>query len=214
MSNKRSQTKIWITCGSMCTFRMERYSTTVLFNSYYSHLSGNKMRALTVAVTHLKSHSWWRIETENGSWSVSHVWMWELDCEESWTPKNWCFWTVVLEKTLASPLDSKEIKPVDHKGDRSWIFTGKTDAEAEASMLWPPDGKSWLIGKDPGAMKDWGQEEEEVAEDGVVWWCHWCCGHEIEQTLGDGEGQGSLACCSPWGYKELDCTELLKTIIV
>ena len=131
---------------------------------------------------------------------------WELDCKEGWAPKNWCFWIVVLEKTLASPLDSKEIKPVSHKGDWSWIFTGRTDAEAEASILWPPDGKSWLTGKDPGAMKDSGQEEEEMVEDEVVWWCQWCCGYEFEQTLGDGEGQGSLVSCSPWAHKESDMT--------
>ena len=97
--------------------------------------------------------------------SSGHVWMWELDCEEGWAPKNWCFWTVVLEKTLESPLDCKEIQPVHPKGDQSWVFTGRSDIEAEAPILWPPDVKSWLIWKDPDAGKDWGQEEKGTTED-------------------------------------------------
>ena len=97
-----------------------------------------------------------------------HVWMWELDCEESWAPKNWCFWTVVLEKTLESPLDCKEIQPVHPKKDQSWVFIGRTDDEAETPILWPPDAKSWLIGKDPDAGKDWGQEEKAMTEDEMV----------------------------------------------
>ena len=100
--------------------------------------------------------------------SSSHVWMWELDHKESWVPKNWCFWTVVLEKTLESPLDSKEIQPVPPKGNRSWIFTGRTDAEAEAPILWPPDVKNWLTGKDPDAGKDWRREEKGMTEDEMV----------------------------------------------
>ena len=100
--------------------------------------------------------------------SNGHVRMWELDCEESWALKNWCFWTVVLEKTLASPLDSKEIKPVNSKGNQPWIFIGRTDAEAAAPMLWSPDAKSQLIGKDPDARKDWGQEEKGMTEDEMV----------------------------------------------
>ena len=142
--------------------------------------------------------------------SSSHVWMWELDYQESWVPKNWCFWTVVLEKTLESPLDCKEIKPVSPKGDQSWILIGRTDAEAEAPILWPPDVKSQLIGRDSDAGKDWGQEEKQVIEDGLVGWHHWLNGHEFEQTQGDGEGQGSLVCCSPWVCKELDTTEQLN----
>ena len=130
----------------------------------------------------------------------SSVRMWELDHKESWALKNWCFWTVV-EKTLESSLDWKEIKPVNPKGDQSWIFIGRTDDEAP--ILWPPDAKNWLIGKDPDAGKDWGQEEKEVAEDETVGWHHWLNGHEFEKTLGDNEGQGSLV-CSSWGYKELD----------
>ena len=129
--------------------------------------------------------------------------MWELDHEEGWAPKNWCFWTVVLEKTLESPLDCKETKPVNPKGNQSWIFIGRTDAEAEAPILWPPDAKIQLIGKDPDSEKDWRQEENGVTEDKVADWHHWLNGHEFEQALGDGEGQGGLACCSPWGHKEL-----------
>ena len=133
--------------------------------------------------------------------------MWELDYKESWVTKNWCFWTVVLEKTLESPLDCKEIQPVDPRGNQSWIFIGRTDAEAETPILWPPDVKSWLIGKDPDAGKDWGQEEKGTTEDKMVGWHQQINGHEFQQAPGVGGGQGSLACCSPWGHKELDTTE-------
>ena len=136
--------------------------------------------------------------------------MWELDYKESWAPKNSCFWTVVLEKTLESPLDCKEIQPIHPKGNQSWIFIGRTDAEAEALVLWPPDVKNWLIGKDPNAGKDWGQEEKGITEDEMVGWRPWLNGHEFEQVLGVGDGQGSLACCSPWGHKQLHTTELLN----
>ena len=112
--------------------------------------------------------------------SSGHVWMWELDYKESWAPKNWCFWTVVLEKTLESPLDCKEIQQVPHKGDQSWIFIGRTDAEAETPILWPPDGKSWLIWKDSDAGKDWRREEKGTTEDEMVGWHHWLKGHEFE----------------------------------
>ena len=128
--------------------------------------------------------------------------MWELDHKEGWAPKNGCFWTVVLEKTLESPLDNKEIKPVNPKGNQSWIFIGRTDAEAEASTLWPPDVKNWLIGKDPDVGKDWRQEEKGTTEDEMVGWHHWLDGHEFEQAPRDGVGQRNLACCSPWGRKE------------
>ena len=115
------------------------------------------------------------------SFSSSQVLMWELDHEEGWESKNWCFWTVVLEKTLESPLDNKDIKPVHPKGNHPWIFTGRTDAEAEAPILWPLDVKSQLIGKDPDVGKDWGQEEKGAAEDKMVGWHHWLKGHESEQ---------------------------------
>ena len=132
--------------------------------------------------------------------SNSHVLMWELDHKEDWAPKNWCFWNVVLEKTLESPLDYKEIKPVNSERNQPWIFIGRTDAEYEAPILWPQDVKSWL-GKVYGAGKDWGQEEKGAKEDEMVGWHHWLNGHAFEQTLGDGEGQRSLACCSSWVAK-------------
>ena len=122
-------------------------------------------------------------------------------------PRTWCFWTVVLEKILESPLDCREIKPVHPKGNQSWIFIGRTDIEAETPILWPPDVKNWFIGKDPDAGKYWRQEEKGMTEDKVVGWHDWLNGHEFEQALGDDEGQGSLECYSPWGCKELDTTE-------
>ena len=134
--------------------------------------------------------------------------MWELDYKESWLPKNGCFWTVVLEKSLESPLDSKEIKPVNLKGDQSWIFTERTDAET--LILWPPDIKNLLIGKDSDAGKDGRQEEKGMTEDEMAGWHHWLDGREFEQAPGAGDGQGSLACYSPWGHKESDMTEQLN----
>ena len=124
--------------------------------------------------------------------------MWELDCEEGWMPKNWCFWPVVLEKTLENPLDCKEIKSVNVKGNESWISIRRTDAEAEALILWPRDAKSWLTRKDPNAGTDWRQKEKGTVEDEMVGWHHRLNGHESEQTSGDGEGLESLACCSSW----------------
>ena len=121
---------------------------------------------------------------------ANHAWFWELDFKERWALKNWCFWTVVLEKTLESPLDSKEIPPVHPKGDLSWVFIGRTDVEAETPILWPPDAKSWLIWEDPDAGKDWGQEEKGMTEDEMAGWHHWLDGHEFEWTPGVGDGQG------------------------
>ena len=112
--------------------------------------------------------------------SSGHVWMWELDGEESWAPKNWCFQTVVLEKTLESPLDCKDIQAVHPKGDQSWVFIGRTDAEAETPVLWLPHAKSWLIGKDPDAGRDWGQEEKGMTEDEAAGWHHRLDGHEFK----------------------------------
>ena len=140
----------------------------------------------------------------------SSVWMWELDYEESWTQKNWCFWTMVLEKTLESPLDCKEIQTVHPKGDQSWVFVGRTDVEAETPILWPPDAKGWLIGKDPDAGKDWGQEEKGMTVDEMARWHHWLNGYGFGWTLGVGVWQGGLVCCSPWGHKESDTTEWLN----
>ena len=137
--------------------------------------------------------------------------MWELDYKESWVPKNWCFWTVVLEETLESPLAYKEIQPVHPKGNQSWIFTGRTDAEAETPIFWPPDVKNWLIWKDPDAGKDWRWAEKGMTKDEMVGWHHWLDGHEFEQAPRIGEGQGSLTCCSPWGRKESDTIEQLTT---
>ena len=133
--------------------------------------------------------------------------MWELDHKEGWVLKNWCFWTVVLEKTLESPSDCKEIQPVHPKGDQSWVFIWGTDVEAETPILWPPDAESWLIWKDPDARKDWGQEEKGTTEDEMVGWRHLHNGHGFGWTLGVGDGQGGLACCSLWGCKESDMTE-------
>ena len=155
--------------------------------------------------------------------------MWELDYKESRAPKNWCFWTEMLEKTLESPLDCKEIQPVHPKEDQPWVFIGRTNVEAETPVLWPPDANSWLIGKDPDAGKHWGQEEKELQRmrwlDGItdlmdmglgrLWQLvmdreSWRAGHEFEQTSGDSEGEPSLVCCSPWNCKELNMTWQLK----
>ena len=120
------------------------------------------------------------LSSQSYGFANSHVWMWELDHKESWALKNWCFWTVVLEKTLESPLDCKEIQPVHPKGDQPWIFTGRTDAEPETPILWPPDAKSWLIWKDPDAGKDWRREEKGATEDEMVGGHHWRDGHGFE----------------------------------
>ena len=144
--------------------------------------------------------------------SSGHVWMWELDCEESWVPMNWCLWTVVLEKTLESLLDCKEIQQVHSKGDQFWVFFGRTDVKPETPILCLPHAKSWLIGKDPDSGRDWGQEEKGTTEDEMAGWHHRLNGHEFEWTPGIGDGQGGLACCSPWGHKESETTERLNWI--
>ena len=141
--------------------------------------------------------------------SSSHAWMWELDYKESWVLKNWCFWIVVLEKTLESPLDCKEIHTANPKGNQSWIFTGRTDAEAEIQILCTPDVKNSLIEKDPDAGKDW-RWEKGTTDDEMVGWHHRLYGREFEHAPGVGDGQGGLACCSPWGHKESDTTEQLN----
>ena len=144
-----------------------------------------------------------------------------LHYKESWVLKNWCFWTVVLEKTLESPLDyqgerdeikrshqdikrspCKEIQPVNPKGNQSWIFIGRSDTEADAPIIWPPDVKNWLTGKDPDSGEDWRQEDKGTIKDEIVRWHHRLDGQEFEQASGVGDGQGSLACCSPWGLRE------------
>ena len=144
--------------------------------------------------------------------SSSHVGMWQLDYKESWVQKNWWFRTVVLGKTLESPLDCKEIQPVHPKGDQSWVFIGRTDVEAETPILRPPDVMSWLIGKDPDSGRDWGQEDKGTTEDEMVGWHHRLNGHGFGWTLRVGDGQGGLACCGSWGHKESDMTERLSWI--
>ena len=160
------------------------------------------------------------LSSQGYGFSSGHVWMWELDCEESWAPKNWCFWTMVLEKTLESPLDFEKIQPVHPKGDQSWVFIRRTDAEAETPILWPPHAKSWLIGKDPDAGKDWGQEKKGTTEDEMAGWHHWLDGHEFGWTLGVGDGQGGLAVLRFMGSQrvghdwvaELNWTELMQVL--
>ena len=149
------------------------------------------------------------LSSQGYGFSSGHVWMWELDCKESWALKNWCFWTVVLEKILESPLDCKEIQPVHPKGDQSWVFIGRTDAEAETPVLWPSHAKSWLIGKDSDAGRDWGQEKG-MTEDEMAGWHHGLDGHEFGWAPGVGDGQGGLVCCDSWGCKEFNTTRWLN----
>ena len=152
---------------------------------------------------HRVGHDW-----SNLAAAAAAVCMWELEHKENRAAKNWCFWTVVLEKTLESPLDCKEVQPVNPKGNQSWIFIGRTDAEAP--ILWPPDMKNWLLGKDPDAGKEWRQEKKGMMANEMVGWHHRFNGREFKQALGVGDGQGSLACCSPWYCKESDTTEWLN----
>ena len=142
--------------------------------------------------------------SQSYGFSSSHLWMWDLDHKEGWAPKNWCFGTVVLGKTLESPLDCKEMQPVHFKGDQSWMFIGRTDVEAETPILCPPDAKSC-----PDAGKDW-RREKGTTEDEMVGWQHWLDGCEVEWTPGVGDGQGGLACCSPRGHRESGTTEQLN----
>ena len=137
------------------------------------------------------------LSSQSYGFSSSHVWMWELDYKERWALKNWCFWTVVLEKTLESHLDCEVIQPVNPKGNQSWIFILRTDVKAEASILWPPDLKNWLCWKDTDAGKNWRLEEKGMTEDKMVGWHHWLNGHEFDWALSVGGKQRSLACCSP-----------------
>ena len=163
---------------------------------------------------HMKKQTYYFVNKDLSSqscgFSNSHGWMWKLDHKESLAPQNWWFWHVVLEKTLESPLDCEEIQPVHSKGDQSWVFIWRTDAEAETLILWPPHAKSWLIGKDPDAGRDWGQEEKGTTEDEMAGWHYWLNGHELGWTPGVGDGQGGLACCDSWGCKESDTTERLN----
>ena len=140
--------------------------------------------------------------SQSYGFSSSHVQLWKLDHKEGWALKTWCFWAAVLKKTLGSPLDYKEIQPVHPKGNQSWVFIGRTVTEVEAPILWLPDVKSRLIGKDPDSGKDWRQEEKGATEDEMVRWHHRLSGHEFEQTL----GRVCLVCCSSWCLRELDTT--------
>ena len=128
--------------------------------------------------------------------------MWELDYTGNWALDSLCFWTVVLEKTVESALDCKDIQPVNPKWNQYWIFIGKTDAKAEVLTLWPHDGKNWLIRKDPDAWRDWRCEEKGMTEAEMFGWHHWLYGHEFEKTLGVGDRMGGLMCCSPWSFRE------------
>ena len=149
------------------------------------------------------------LPSQSYGFSSRHVWMWELDHKENWAPKRWCFWTIVLEKTLEGPLDCKEIKLVNPKGNQSWILIGRADAEAKALILCPPDAKNWLIRKHPDAGNVWRTEEKGTTEDEMVGWHHWPKRHEFEQARGVADGQGSMMCCSPWVCKESDMIEWL-----
>ena len=149
------------------------------------------------------------LPSQNYGFSNSHIWIWELDYKESWVLKNRCFWTVMLEKTLESPLDCK-IQPVHPKGNQSWTFIGRTDAEGESPVLWPPEAKNWLIGKDPDAGKEWWQEEKGMTEDELAGWHHRVDGHDFEYAPGVGDGQRILLCCSPLHHKRSDMTEPLN----
>ena len=149
------------------------------------------------------------LSSQSYGFSYNHVWMWELDYKEGWEPKNWCFWTVVLDKTLESPLDCKEIQPVHPKWNQPWIFIARTDLEAETPILWPPDFKELTDWKRPNAGND-RRQEKGTTEDEIVGCHHWLDGHDFEQALGVGDGQRSLVCCSPRGNKESDMTEWLN----
>ena len=144
--------------------------------------------------------------SQSYGFSSNHVWMWELNYKERWAPKKWCFWNVVLEKTLESPLDCKESQPVNLKGNQCWIFIGRTDVKAETTILWLPDVTNWLTGKNSDARKNGGQEEKGAIQDEMVGWHHWLDGHDFELTPGVGL-QGSLECCIPSHHKESDTTE-------
>ena len=167
-----------------------------------------KSQQIVTATMKLKDAS----SLEGKLWPISnsHAWMWKLDYKESWVLKNGCFWTVVLEKILESPLDSKEIQLVHPKEDQSWVFIGRNDVEAKIPILWPSEVKNWLIWKDPDVGKDWRQEEKGMTEDKMVGWNHWLNGHEFEYIPRAGDGQGGLVCCSPWRCKDLDVTEWLN----
>ena len=181
------------------------------------HSMAHSFLELDKAVIHVIHYSDNKgLYSQRYGFSSSHVWMWELDHKEGWVPKNWCFWTVLLEKTLESPLYCKEIRQVNPKENQSWIFTETIDAEAEAPILWPLDVKNWLIGKDPDARKYWRQEEKGMIEDEMAGWHRWLDGRKFGWTPGVGDRQGGLMCYDSWGYKSRtrlsNWTELRLTI--
>ena len=162
-----------------------------------------------------KHHLPTKIHSQSYGFSSSHAWMWQFNREfdslkKTWVPRHWCFQIVVLEETFESPLNCKDIKPINPKGNQTWVFFERTDAEAEVPIPWPHDKKSWLIRKDPDAGKDWRQKEKNVGKDEMVTWHHQLSGHEVEQTPGTSEWEGSLKCCGSWHHKELDMTASLN----
>ena len=171
-------------------------------------LLGRKATTNLDSILKSKRHNFANKGLSSQSFSSGHVWMWELDYKESWTLKNWCFWTVVLE-ILENPLGCKKIQPVHHKGNQSWIFIGRTDGETETPILWPPDAKNRLTAKDPDAGKDWRHEEKGTTEDEMAGRHHRLNGHEFEQAPGVVDGQGGLVCYDSWGRKESETTERL-----
>ena len=198
-----------------CTeWNVRKRKTNIIFNAYMWNLEKQYRWSYLQPRQHIKKQRHYFTNkcpsSQSYGFSSSHVWTWQLDYKESWVPKNWWFSIVVLEKSLESPLDSKEIQPDHPKGNQSWIFIGRINTEAEAPILWLPDAKNWLLGKDPDAGKDWRQEEMQMTENKMVGWHHQFNGHEFEQALGVGDGQGSLVYCSPWGHKQSDTTERLK----
>ena len=197
----------WANSGN--SVRLSFLGSTITADGDCSHEIKRRLLLGRIAMTNLDSILKSRDITllTKVCFSSSHVWMWELGHKESWPLKNWCFWTVMLEKTFESPLDCKEIKPVNPKGNQSWIFIGRTDAKAEAPILWPPAVRNRLIGKDPDAGKDWRREVKGMTENEMVGWHHQLSGHEFEWTPRVGDGQGSLVCCSPWGLEESDTSE-------
>ena len=185
----------------------------IIVDSDYSHeikrclLLGRKAMTNLDSVFKNQRHHFAKKGPYSQSYGFSSSQMWELDHKDGWKSKNWRFWTVVLKKTVESPLECKVTKPVNPKGNQLWMFIGKTNVEAEAPVVWPPDTKSQLIKKDPDAGKDWRQEEKGTTKNEMVGWHHQLNRHEFKQALGNDEGQGSLVCCSPWGHKEPDMTQ-------
>ena len=193
-----------ITAEGDCSHEIKRYSLKKSYDKPRQHIKKQRQYFASKGSC-----------SEGYGFSSGHVWMWQLDYKESWAPKNWCFWTVVLEKTLESPLDCKEIQPVHSTGDQPWVFIGRNDAKAETPVLWPLNANSLLVGKDSDVGRDWGQKEKGMTENEMAGWHHWLDGCESEWTLGVGHGQGGLAFCNSWGHKSRaqlsDWTELTWT---